>query len=100
VQYSSPRQKQWTYVYASREKENVRVLVVTLQQEQAFIVQTKFSPEKLIEFMNDPKIMGISLKGEQPPKDYHPSDEDDSDDDDEEDEKPPAKTRPPRLNQN
>jgi hypothetical protein len=97
VEYSSPRQKQWTYVYASQDKGDVRVLVVTLQQEQAFIVQTKFSPEKLIEFMNDPKIMGISLKSEQPPKDYQPADEDESDDDDEEEEaKPPVKTKPPR----
>src|ERR1051325_3476318 len=30
VQFSSPRQKQWTYVYASQEKENIRVLVVTI----------------------------------------------------------------------
>ena len=94
VEYSSPREKKWTYVYSSQEKDDVRVLVVTLQQEQAFIVQTKFSPEKLIEFMNDPKIMGISLKSEQPPKDYQPADEDDEDDDDEE-EDPPSKTKPP-----
>ena len=100
VQFSSPRQKQWTYVYASHEKENVKVLVVTIQQEQAFVVQTKFSPEKLIEFMNDPKIMGISLKSEQPPKGYHPGDADDSDDDDDDEEKPPAKTKPPVMNQN
>lgn len=99
VQYSSPREKQWTYVYAVQEKEDVKVLIVTLQQEQAFVVQTKFSPEKLIEFMNDPKIMGISLKSEQQPKDYHPSDEDDSGDDDD-DETPPVKTKPPSANQN
>lgn len=95
VEYSSPREKQWTYVYSSQDKQDVRVLVVTMQQEQAFVVQTKFSPEKLIEFMNDPKIMGISLKSEQPPKDYNPADENDSDDDDD-DEKPPAKTKPPQ----
>ena len=100
VQYSSPRQKQWTYVYATNDKEDIKVLIVTLQQEQAFIVQTKFSPEKLIEFMNDPKIMGISLKSEQQPKDNHPSDENDSDDEDDEDEKPPVKTKPPVVNQN
>jgi hypothetical protein len=101
VQFSSPRQKQWTYVYASQEKENIRVLVVTLQQEQAFVIQTKFSPEKLVEFMNDPKIMGISLKSEQPPKDHDPSDVDDPDEDDEDDEdKPPVKPKPPLINQN
>jgi hypothetical protein len=96
VEYSSPREKKWTYVYSSQDKKDIRVLVVTMQQEQAFIVQTKFSPEKLIEFMNDPKIMGISLKSEQPPKDYNPADEDAEDDEDEEEETPPAKTKPPK----
>ena len=85
VQYSSPAERQWTYVYAHFLTKDVKVLVVTLQKEQAFVIQTKFSPEKLIEFMNNPKIMGISLKGNsngQPPAE-------DRDDPDEEDEKPP-----------
>lgn len=96
VQYSSPREKQWTYVYATNEKEDVKVLIVTLQQEQAFVVQTRFSPEKLIEFINDPRMMGISLKGEQPPRDYHPADANNSDDE----EKSSLITRPPAMNQN
>jgi hypothetical protein len=80
VQYSSPAERQWTYVYAHYLTNDVKVLVVTLQREQAFVVQTKFSPEKLIEFMNNPKIMGISLKGDsnnQP----HVEDKDDPDED-------------------
>jgi hypothetical protein len=88
VQYSSPAERQWTYVYAHFLTKDVKVLVVTLQKEQAFVVQTKFSPEKLIEFMNNPKIMGISLKGNsngQP----SPEDRDDPDQDDEDREKPP-----------
>ena len=62
VQYSAPREKQWTYVYTTREKDDLKVLVVGLQKAEAFVLQTKFSPAKLVEFMNDPKIMGISLK--------------------------------------
>jgi hypothetical protein len=61
VQYSSPREKQWTYVYVTREKEDVKLLVVTLQRKDAVVLQTKFSPAKLVEFMNNPQIMGISL---------------------------------------
>jgi hypothetical protein len=45
VQYSSPREKQWTYVYITQEKEDVKVLVVTLQRKDAVVLQTKFSPE-------------------------------------------------------
>ncbi len=88
VQYSSPAERQWTYVYAHFLTNDVKVLVVTLQKEQAFVIQTKFSPEKLIEFMNNPKIMGISLKGNsnnQP----SPEDKDDPDEDREDNEKPP-----------
>jgi len=62
VQYSSRKNKQWTYVYSTEEGEDVKFLVVNLQQKQAFVAQFKFSPEKLTAFMNDPKLMGISLK--------------------------------------
>ena len=65
VQYASPREKQWSYVYVTREKEDIKLLVVTLAQRDAVVLQTKFSPEKLIEFMNNPQIMGISLSTDQ-----------------------------------
>jgi hypothetical protein len=69
VQYSSPREKQWSYVYITREKEDVKLLVVTLQQTDAVVVQTKFSPERLMEFMNNPQIMGISLNSDNKSRD-------------------------------
>jgi hypothetical protein len=97
IQFSSPREKQWTYVYALHEKEDVKILVVTMQKAEAFVVQAKFSPAKLIEFMNDPKIMGISLKHEEKPKDYQEATDEGEDDEDENDEHPapPAKAKPP-----
>lgn len=95
VQFSSPREKQWTYVYALHEKEDIKVLVVTVQRAEAIVVQAKFSPEKLIEFMNDPKIMGISLKQEEKPKDYREAaDEGDND----EHPHTPAEAKPPNPN--
>ena len=62
VQYNSIKQNQYTHVYYTQEKDNVKLLVVTLQKDQAVIVQAKFSPEKLSKFIDDPSIMGISLK--------------------------------------
>lgn len=91
VQYSSPREKQWTYVYVTREKEDVKLLVVTLQQKDAVVLQTKFSPAKLVEFMNNPQIMGISLNSDNKSKD-RVARTDDSDDEDEND--PPKQTPP------
>ena len=66
-----------------------------MQQAEAVVVQAKISPEKLIEFMNDPKIMGISLKHEEKPKDYQEATDEDDDDDEDEQPTPPAKAKPP-----
>jgi len=89
VQYSSPREKQWTYVFFTQEKDDVKVLVVTLQRNDAVVLQTKFSPAKLVEFMNNPQIMGISLNDKS--KDGVARTEN-ADDDDEDD--PPRQTPP------
>jgi hypothetical protein len=90
VQYSSPREKQWTYVFITQEKEDVKVLVVTLQRTDAVVLQTKFSPAKLVEFMNNPQIMGISLNDKS--KDRVARTEQAHDDDDQDD---PKKETPP-----
>jgi hypothetical protein len=81
VQYASPREKQWSYVYVTREKEDVKLLVVTLSQRDAVVLQTKFSPEKLVEFMNNPQIMGMSLNSENHSKDNHARAEEADDED-------------------
>ncbi|HEY7912115.1 MAG TPA: hypothetical protein VIG62_09420 [Blastocatellia bacterium] len=93
VTYSAPGQKQWSYVYVTQEKKDVKLLVVAVLRHEAFVVQTKFSPEKLMEFMNDPKIMGISLKGDQPPRDGAEHPDDDLDPGDEP--RPEDRTKPP-----
>src|SRR5882724_10106597 len=69
VQYSSPREKQWPYVYVSREKEDIQLHVVTLQQKDAVVLQTRFSPARLVEFMNNPQIMGITLNSDNKSRD-------------------------------
>src|SRR5215471_10325375 len=57
IQYSAPRERQWNYVYVTRAKNDVKILVLVLQQENAFVIQTQFNPDKLIAFIDDPKIM-------------------------------------------
>ena len=91
IQYSSPREKQWTYAFISQEKDDVKVLVVTLQRNDAVVFQTKFSPAKLVEFMNNPQIMGISL-GDNKSRDRVDRPQEADDDDDEND--PPKQTQP------
>jgi hypothetical protein len=96
VQYSSPREKQWSYVYITREKEDVKLLVVTLQQTDAVVLQTKFSPERLIEFMNNPQIMGISLNSDNKSRDNSvKTDDADASDDDTPQKQKPVVVKPP-----
>jgi len=97
VQYSSPREKQWTYVFITRENEDVKVLVITLQEQNAVVLQTKFSPAKLVEFMNNPQIMGISLNNENRSKDREATktDNPDADEDSHPKETPPV-VKPPQ----
>ena len=97
VQYSSPREKQWSYVYIAREKEDVKLLVVTLQQKDAVVLQTKFSPERLIEFMNNPQIMGITLNSDNRSRDNSAKADDADTDDDASSDKPKAPpSKPPQ----
>jgi hypothetical protein len=97
VQYSSPREKQWSYVYVSREKEDVKLLVVTLQQKDAVVLQTKFSPDKLVEFMNNPQIMGISLNSDNKSKDNSAkADDADTDEESSSDKPKAAPSKPPQ----
>lgn len=96
VQYSSPREQQWSYVYVTRENEDVKLLVVTLQQQNAVVLQTKFSPAKLVEFMNNPQIMGISLNSENKSKDASAkTDDDDTGEADGSQKQKPAPEKPP-----
>jgi hypothetical protein len=94
VQYSSPREKQWTYAFITQDKDDVKILVVTLQRNDAVVFQTKFSPAKLVEFMNNPQIMGISL-GENRSRDRVARSEE-GDDGDDEPKQPPPVVKPPQ----
>lgn len=55
------RDGQQAYMYMRESGSNIRVTLVTIDKEQAAIIRATFSPEKLAEFTNDPKIFGMSL---------------------------------------
>jgi hypothetical protein len=50
------------YVYATDEGNSVKLLVVNIDGSDAFVARVKLDPEKLKEFLDNPKILGISLK--------------------------------------
>lgn len=51
------------YMNAREYKHSVKVLVVTISQDEAVVVRAKFDPDKLAKFIDDPKIFGIELDG-------------------------------------
>jgi hypothetical protein len=55
------REGEQVYMYMREEGENVRVMFVAIDKNNATVVRAKFNAEKFIEFLNNPKIMGISL---------------------------------------
>lgn len=50
------------YMYMREDGKNIKIALVTVNQENAAVIRATFSPEKLAEFINDPKIFGISLR--------------------------------------
>ncbi|MFN2501334.1 MAG: hypothetical protein ABR530_04920 [Pyrinomonadaceae bacterium] len=53
---------QQAYMYMREDGKNVKLALVTIDKNQAAVIRATFSPERLADFINDPKIFGISLK--------------------------------------
>lgn len=49
------------YMYMREDGKNVKIALVTVNKDNAAVIRATFSPEKLAEFIDDPKIFGISL---------------------------------------
>ena len=59
---------QQAYMYMRESGKNVKIAMVAIDKENAAVIRATFSPERLAEFINDPKLFGISLKENQPAK--------------------------------
>ena len=55
------REGEQVYMYMREAGKSVKVTFVTINKENAAIIRATFSPEKLAEFMENPKIFGVSL---------------------------------------
>jgi VWFA-related protein len=50
-----------TYIYARTSGKDVQFAMVTMQDREAVVLEVKFNPDAAARFLENPKIMGISL---------------------------------------
>ncbi|MFN0110112.1 MAG: VWA domain-containing protein [Blastocatellia bacterium] len=64
VQFSSKRDGDThTFIYVKQSKKDVEFAVATLGENEAVVIQAKFNPDAAAKFLENPKLMGISLGG-------------------------------------
>jgi hypothetical protein len=51
-----------THVYVRDAGDNLKLMVVMLDGDQATVIRAKVNPEALARFARDPKILGVSLQ--------------------------------------
>jgi VWFA-related protein len=52
-----------SYVYTHQSGKDLEMLTVTISSRQAIVAQAKINPEAVSKFLDDPKLLGISLGG-------------------------------------
>lgn len=62
VRLRSGRGAEQTHVYVREAGDNLKVMIVALDGDQATVIRAKVNPEALARFARDPKILGVSLQ--------------------------------------
>ncbi|MBV8859424.1 MAG: hypothetical protein JOZ02_21000 [Acidobacteria bacterium] len=62
VRIRTGRGAEQTHVYVREAGDNLKLMIVTLDGEQATVIRVKVNPEALAKFAQDPKILGVSLQ--------------------------------------
>ena len=56
------RDGEQVYMYMKEDGKNIKIALVSIDGNDAAVIRATFSPEKLADFINDPKLLGLSLK--------------------------------------
>ncbi|HEY0006289.1 MAG TPA: hypothetical protein VGB17_16025 [Pyrinomonadaceae bacterium] len=55
------REGEQTYIYARDSGQHIKLMVVNIGRKDAVVLRVKVNPDKLSAFINNPKLLGISL---------------------------------------
>jgi hypothetical protein len=55
------RDSEQVYMYMREEGKNIKIALVTIDGNDAVLIRATFSPDKLAEFIENPKVLGISI---------------------------------------
>jgi hypothetical protein len=50
-------------VYARETGKDIKLIIVRVEADQATVIRAKIDPETLVKFIQDPKVLGISVSG-------------------------------------
>lgn len=51
-----------SYVYGRDDGNDIKLMIVNIEADNAAVIRVKLSPERLVEFLHDPKILGIPVR--------------------------------------
>lgn len=55
------RQGDQVYAYMRENGKDIKLLLVTISNDNAAVIRATFNPDKLAEFINNPRIFGVSI---------------------------------------
>lgn len=65
------RQGEQVYMYMRDLGKSVKIALVTIEENQATVIRATFNPDKLMSFIENPKIFGISLSDDKKETKHH-----------------------------
>ena len=64
VRVHSRRDGERTYIYARESAKDLKLMIMTLEQNEAVVMQLKVKPQDLVKWLEKPEVMGRAIQSE------------------------------------